>query len=155
MITKKDAQILSHLRNNARKKVTHISNDLEIPVTTIYDKIRAHEKRFVKKHVTLLDFPSLGMHARANLAIRVDKDIKPQLQSFLMQHPNVNSLSKVNFNSDFLAEVVFPNMIHIEDFVDSLEKKFKINNIQVYSIIDDLKKEDFLTKLDHFELLNK
>ena len=155
MITIKDAQILSHLRNNARKKVTHISDALEIPVTTIYDKIRAHEKKFVKKHVTLLDFPSLGMHARANLAIRVDRDIKPQLQTYLMQHPNVNSLSKVNFNADFIAEVVFPNMVLVEDFVDNLEKKFNVNNIQVYSIIDDLKKEDFLTKLEHFELLKQ
>ena len=155
MITIKDAQILSHLRNNARKKVTHISDALEIPVTTIYDKIRAHEKKFVKKHVTLLDFPSLGMHARANLAIRVDRDIKPQLQTYLMQHPNVNSLSKVNFNADFIAEVVIPNMVLVEDFVDNLEKKFNVNNIQVYSIIDDLKKEDFLTKLEHFELLKQ
>ena len=31
MFSKKDAQIISHLRNNARKKVTHISREMKIP----------------------------------------------------------------------------------------------------------------------------
>ena len=44
MFSTKDAQILSFFRDNARKKITHIASETNIPVTTIYDKVRVHEK---------------------------------------------------------------------------------------------------------------
>ncbi|MBS3098033.1 Lrp/AsnC family transcriptional regulator [Candidatus Woesearchaeota archaeon] len=153
MFSKKDAQIISHLRNNARKKITHISKELKIPVTTVYDKVRSHEKRFVKKHATLLDFPKLGLHAKANIAIKVERNSKEELQNFLMKHPNVNSLSKINFGSDFLAEVVFKSIADVENFVEGLERNYSISQIQIFSIIEELKKEEFLTKPEHFELI--
>ena len=152
MFSKKDAQIISHLRNNARKKITHISKELKIPVTTVYDKVRAHEKKFVKKHVTLLDFSKLGLNAKASVAIKVERNSKEELQKFLMGHPNVNSLSKINFGSDFLAEVVFKNIADVENFVESLERNYSISQIQIFSIIEELKKEEFLTKPEHFEV---
>ncbi len=150
MLSKKDVEIISHLRNNARKKITHISKEMKMPVTTIYDRVRVHEKKFIKKHVSLLDFPKLGLHAKANIAIKVDKDSREKLQEFLMDHQNVNSLSRVNFGSDFLAEVVFRDTGEVQNFVENLEENYKISQIQVFNVIDELKKEDFLTKPEHF-----
>src|SRR3989338_597959 len=129
MISKKDAEIISHLRNNARKKITHISKELKIPVTTIYDKVRVHEKKFVKKHVTLLDFSKLGLNAKASVAIKVERNSKEELQKFLMGHPNVNSLSKINFGSDFLAEVVFKDVGDVQNFVENIEENYNIHEI--------------------------
>ena len=153
MISKKDAEIISHLRNNARKKITNISRETNIPVTTIYDKLRVHNKKFVKKHTTLLDFPKIGLHAKAHISIKVDKDSRDALQKFLIEHPNVNSLSKTNFNSDFLAEVVFKDTAGVENFTENLERNYQINEIQVFNIIDELKKEAFLTNPEHYEVL--
>ena len=153
MLSKKDAEIISHLRNNARKKITHISREMKIPVTTIYDKVRAHEKTFVKNHVTFLDFPILVLNAKANIAIKVERSSKEELQKFLMGHPNVNSLSKINFGSDFLAEVDFKSIADVENFVESLERNYSISQIQIFSVIEELKKEEFLTKPEHFELV--
>lgn len=152
MISKKDAEIISHLRNNARKKITNISREMKIPVTTIYDRVKSYEKKFVTRHVSLLDFPKLGLHAKANIAIKVERDSREALQEFLMQHPNVNSLSKVNFGSDFLAEVVFRNTGEVQNFTEKLEKDFQ-SQIQVFNIIDELKKEDFLTRPEHLDVL--
>jgi len=53
MLSKKDAKIISHLRNNARTKITNISRELKIPVTTIYDRVRAHENKFIKKRAKI------------------------------------------------------------------------------------------------------
>ena len=152
MLSKKDAEIISHLRNNARKKITHISREMQIPVTTIYDRVRANENRFVKKHVTLLDFPKLGLHAKAHVAIKVNKDSRETLQKFLMQDPNVNSLSKIDFGQNFLAEVVFSNMSDVQFFIENLEERYKATT-QVFSVIEELKKEEFLTKPEHFDLV--
>lgn len=153
MISEKDAQFISHLRNNARKKITHISREMKIPVTTVYDKLRMHENKFVNKHVTLLDFPKLGLHAKAHVSIKVDKDSRDALQNFLMEHPNVNSLSRIGFDSDFLAEVVFKDSGEVQNFTESLEKKYDVSNVQVFNVINELKKEAFLTKPEHMEVM--
>ena len=153
MITKKDLTIISHLRKDGRKKITDISKEMNIPVTTIYDKVRVHNQKFVNKHVALLDFAKLGLHTKANIAIKCDRDAREDLQKFLFNHPNVNSLSKTNFSSDFLAEVVFKSMGELQNFADSIEKNYRVGNLQIFNTIEELKKEDFLTKEEHFDLV--
>ncbi len=152
MFSNKDAKIIAHLRNNARKKITNISEELNIPVTTIYDKVRVHEKRYIKKHTTLLDFSKLGLHSRANLAIKVGRNAEQKLQEFLMEHPNVNSLSRINFGHNFMAEVVFKDVAQLHNFKEKLEDDYKAES-QVFNIIEELKKEDFLTKPEHENIL--
>ena len=150
MFSRKYAEIISHLRNNARKKITAISRQTKIPVTTIYDKVRVHEKRFVKKHTTLLDFSKLGFLATAHIAIKVEKDSREDLQKFLLEKPNINSLYKTNFGTDFLVEGIFKNTADLQNFKEELEEKFHTKDIQIFNIIEELKKEDFLTKEEHF-----
>ena len=152
MFSKKDAEIISHLRNNARKKITNISKEMKIPVTTIYDKVRAHEKKYIKKHVTLLDFQKLGMYARANLEIKVERSSRNALQKFLVEHPNVNSLSRVDFGSDFLADVVFKDNGELHGFIEDLESHYQ-TQVQIFNVIEELKKEEFLTKPEHFDAI--
>ncbi len=153
-ISTKDAEIISHLRNNARKKITHIAQETNIPVTTIYDKLRVHDKRIVDKHTTLINFSEIGMHARAHIAINVPLEKKSELQEFLTNNSNVNSLYKTSFGSDFLAEVVFRNSGEVENFIEYLEKEYQTENVQSFNIVQDLKKEAFLTDKNHIEVIN-
>ncbi len=152
MFTKKDVEIIPHLRNNARKRITHISKQTQIPVTTIYDRVKGHEKKIFKKHVSLLDFSKLGLSS-AHLAIKVEKDSRENLQKFLLEKANINSLYRTNFSSDFLAECVFKNSAEIQNFVEEIEEKFKIQEIKIFNVIEELKKEEFLTKKEHFDLI--
>ncbi len=153
MISKKDLEIMAYLRKNARTKITSISKQTKIPVTTIYDKVRAQEKRFIKKHVTLLDFPKLGFLANAHIAIKVEKDSRDDLQKFLFEKTNINTLYKTNFGTDFLAEGVFRNVSEIQSFIEDIEERFHTNEIKVFNIVEELKKEEFLSKPEHFDLV--
>lgn len=154
MIPRKDAQILFHLRNNARKKITHISKGMGVPVTTIYDRIRSHQKKgIVKKHVTLLDFSKLGYNTTALIAMRIDREKRSELRDYLSKHPNVNSLYRVDVEHDFLVEMVFENMAKLHDFTDDAQDKFQIEELKIFNVIEELKKEEFLTKPEHFELV--
>jgi len=155
MISKKDAEIISHLRKNAREKITTISGKIDIPVTTIYDKVRAHEKKYIKKHTTLLDFPKIGMHARAHVSIKCDRGSREGLQKFLLEHPNVNSLYKVDFGTDFVAEVVFRNFREVQNFTETLEDGFRVDQIQTFNVIEELKKEEFMTDPEHFKVIEQ
>ncbi len=149
MIREKDLEILSHLRENARKKVTEISKIVKMPVTTIYDRLKSHDKKgIVKKHVALLDFSKLGYHATALVALKVSNQKRNALQDFLSKHHNVNSLYRVNFEHDFLAEVIFEDISKLQEFIDMLGLKFNVENTKVFSIVDEIKKEGFLGKTD-------
>jgi Lrp/AsnC family transcriptional regulator, leucine-responsive regulatory protein len=153
MIPRKDVEIILHLRNNARKRVTEISRDTKIPATTIYDRVRTHEKSgLIKRYAGLLDFDKLGYPVKTHFAIRVDKDSRKELQSFLQEQPNINSLYKIGYGPDFLFEALFRNFTETEEFVEKLGERFDIKEIQNFHVIEELKKEEFLTKPEHFEL---
>jgi Lrp/AsnC family leucine-responsive transcriptional regulator len=150
MITEKDLKIIAHMRNNARRKVTEMSKDVKMPVTTIYDKIRNHEKKgIVKKHVTLVDFTKLGFNTKVMLTLTVNRDKREELKKYLMAHPNVNSLYRIDFGPDFIAEVIFQDVSRLQEFIDHLDVTFNLNEIKTYNISQELKKEEFLTKASH------
>ena len=149
MLKDKDLEILSHLRNNARKKVTDISKKVKMPVTTIYDRLKAHDKKgIVKKHAALLDFSKLGYHATALVALKVASGRREALQDYLSKHPNVNSLYRINLDHDFLAEVIFEDISKLQEFIDMLGLKFRVENPRIFNIINEIHKEKFLANLE-------
>ena len=152
-LTKRDLEIITHLRNNARKKITTIAEETNIPVTTIYDKVRVQGKRYVTKHTSLLNFPALGLLAHAHLAMRVSPSVREKLYTYLMESPNVNSLYRTHFGTDYLAECVFHNAALLLQFTENLERNFRLEDLRVYHVIDTCKKEDFLSKPEHASLL--
>lgn len=152
MISKKDVEILSFLRKNARESIIKISKEIGIPASTIYDRVRVQNRMFVKKHAILLDFPKIGFHSQVLFAVECKKNNKEQLQDYLMNTPNVNSLSKTNFGSDFVIECIFRDFGEAERFKEILEKEYKVQ-INTFNIVEELKKEDFLTDASHYNVL--
>ncbi|MBW3020650.1 Lrp/AsnC family transcriptional regulator [Candidatus Woesearchaeota archaeon] len=142
----KDMKIITQLRNDARMPITSLSRKTSIPVTTIFDRIKTHQKnRLVKKFTSLLNFDQLGYTTRANIALKVNSSDKEALKEHLIKNENVNSISRINNGYDFMIEGIFKQMIDMENFLDSLEKKFDIQDKKSFFIIEDLKKEEFMT----------
>jgi Lrp/AsnC family transcriptional regulator for asnA, asnC and gidA len=147
MITEKDVKILCHLRKDARKKVTEISRTTMMPATTIYDRLKVHRRTgIVKRHTALLDFRKLGYNATAMVALKVSNDHREQLREYLQNHPNINSLYRVNTEHDFLAEVVFENLSKLQEFLDDTASRFQLQNTKVFNIVDEMKKEEFMSR---------
>jgi DNA-binding Lrp family transcriptional regulator len=149
MMNQKDFEILSSLRNDARRKVTVISRKIKVPVTTIYDKMRAQQKKgIVKKHVALLDYSKLGYNSNVLLTLRVEYDKRDALKNYLISHPNVNTLYRTNLNMDFLADVVFEDASKLQEFIDYINYTFQISDYKTFSILQELKKEQFLANVE-------
>ena len=148
MIKKRDLEILTHLRVNARQKLTDISKNTGIPVSTIFDRIRHHEKSVIKKHTSLLDFTKLGYPTRANILLKTKKEQREKLNAFLSSHNNINSAFKINQDFDFMVDCIFPNIKELEYFLEELEEKFNIEKKQVHHVIEDIKLEGFLFSLE-------
>lgn len=150
--TKKDILLMTCLRNNARENLTRMSRSTSIPVSTIFDKLKEFEKGLIKKHTTLIDFKRLGFDIKVNILFRVERSAREELRCFLTKNENVNSLFKVNNGYDFLAEAIFRDMNDMHRFMELLEQ-FNIEAKQEMFILEDLKREGFLSDRIQAEIL--
>jgi DNA-binding Lrp family transcriptional regulator len=148
MLSKKELLILCHLRVNARETLTEISKKTSVPISTIFDKLKLYEGNLIKHHTTLINFAQLGFNTRANIMIKVDRDVRDVVKDYLSRHQNINSVFKINNGFDYMFEAIFVNIKDMEDFMENLDKKYKIENKQVYYIVEDIKKESFMTNPD-------
>ncbi len=137
--------IIRQLRKNARQSLTEISSTTSIPVTTVHDRMKQHEK-WIIKHTSLLDFQHLGYNGRAYIALKADKKCRIELRDFLLKHQNINSVLVVNYGFDLMAEVIFRNIKEVENFTELLSEKFGVLEIKIFHVLDELQKEEFLVK---------
>ncbi len=144
-----DKIIISNLRRNARKNITHIARETNIPVTTIYDRLKKIEKEYILKNLSLLDFDKLGYTFRSNVIVKIG-DNKNELIKYLYEHKNVNSLYLLNFGSKLMLETVFRNINEFDEFVLKLNE-FNVEMLNVSHISEELKKEMFLSDVKHFD----
>ena len=122
----KDLKIISYLRQDARMSLTKMSKQTQIPVSTLFDRLRANEEDLIIKHTSLLDFSKLGFNTRANITFKVDRDHKESLKEFLAKHQSINSVYRINNGFDFMVEGIFKDLRELEGFIDDTEHKFKI-----------------------------
>lgn len=155
MLKKSDILFLTFLRRDARQTLTKISKQTRIPISTLYDKLRQHEKNFVFKHTTLIDFSKLGYNSRAKILLSTLKEERDKLKNFLKEHPSINSLFKINNGYDFLVEGVFENVRELEDFMELLDEKFDLQQKKVFYIIEDLKREEFMANPERIQELTE
>lgn len=148
MSKKKDLIILASLRKNARESLTKMSRRTGIPVSTIFDRLKTNLNNLVKRHTALLNFPELGYSTRMTMTVRVSKDQREKAKEFLLGSNFVNSAYKINNGYDFLIEAVFKGMNEAELFIEHMEEAFKVEEMKVFYIIDELKREEFLTSLE-------
>ena len=147
---RKDLLILSNLRLNARTTLTDISKNTSIPVTTVYDHLKKYEKELIAKNACLLDFRKMGYRSKAKIALRVDNNHR-DLISFLQAHPSVNSVYRLNSdfdaNFDFMVEVICREPKDVDNFMKELSSEFPVTNSIVFNVAEDLKREEFLTRI--------
>jgi len=148
-----DWVVTACLRGNGRVTLTKISKITNIPISTLYDKLRTNNGGIIKRHTCLLDYEKLGFNTRAHISLKIGKEDKLAAKDYLAKHQNINSLLKINNGYDFLVDVVFRHMKELEDFLDDLKARFKVDECHVYYIIDEIKQESFLSNPEHVNLV--
>jgi len=138
----KELKILMLLRRNARISLTDISRKTDIPVSTVFDKIKKIEKKYLLRYTTLLDFNGLGSSIRLNILLEYS-DNKKNLVEFIKENININTAYRINPGSRFYVEGIFRNMIQLNDFFKKLEN-MKVKKIDEHYILEEIKKEGYL-----------
>jgi DNA-binding Lrp family transcriptional regulator len=150
--TKRDILLMTYFRRNARENLTQISRKTHIPVSTIFDKLREFERGLIQKHTTLIDFRRLGFDIRINILFKVEKDSREEFKEFLVYNENVNSIYRINNGYDYMVEAIFRDMSDLQRFTELLDR-FKIEDKKELFVLEDVKRECFLTNETHSRLL--
>jgi DNA-binding Lrp family transcriptional regulator len=146
----KDLLLLTYFRKNAREKLTSIAKKTSIPISTIFDKLKSYKKNVFIKQATIIDFKKLGLNLRINLMLKIHKNNKKDFEKFLQNNLFINNAYKINNGFDYQIELIFHNMDQMQDFTDQLEY-YNILDKQMNFILNDIKREDFLTKENHLK----
>lgn len=141
----KDITIISFLRRNARMSLTKISRRTNIPVSTIFERLKANEGTIIEKHASLLNFEKMGYNTNVNILLKVDREDKNSLREFLLRHPSVNSAYRISNGYDFAVEGVFKQIKDMDDFLEEIESNFRIHSKKYFFIIENIKRETFMS----------
>lgn len=152
-IDKKDLMIMTHLRKNSRATLTEISKKCHSPISTVYEKLKNVKKDIIRKNTCIIDFNKLGFYARAKFVLQANINHKKDLLEYLMRHSNVNSVYKINNGYDFLFEGIFRNMKDLEEFLETLQVKYKARKCETYYIIEESKREEFMSDPESLHLV--
>ena len=144
----KTIELLTFLRQNSREKLTTISRKTHIPISTLFDLLKEMQKTLVKKNTVLVDFSQLGYHTIAHVFLKVHKEDKDKLKSFLQYNSQVNSLYKINSGWDFMIEIIHKNIKDSDRFLENINHNFNIEEKQIHYIVDELKREGFMEKVE-------
>ncbi len=151
-IPNKELLVLSYLRDNARMKLTTLSRKTGIPVSTIFDQMKAPSS-LMTKYTALIDFSKIGFTTRAQIIVKLAKEQREQFREFVLTHKSINSAYRINNGYDYLLEGIFRNLKELEEFLESMEEQYPLKTKQVYYIIDDLKREQFLSDPSYLEMV--
>ncbi len=143
MLSEKDNEIIRHLRGNSRTKIVGLSKKLNLPVTTLYSKLRRYEQKLIKKHTSLVDFTQLGYFKSVYLVLKANASKKQELREYLTQHSSVNSLFRINYGYDYLVECIFRDEKEVTDFLGKLQDDFA-PEVQMLNVIEEIRKEEFM-----------
>ncbi len=141
-----DTLLVSLLRENSRMSLTEMSKVTKIPISTIYQKLKEFNNGLIRKNTALVDFSQMGFTVRARVLLKVKKTGLQQLKEHLLSHKSINELYKINNGYDFMAEFIFGTMKEMEEYLDMLGEKFDVEKEQVFYIVDELRREEFLSK---------
>lgn len=139
----KEREILKRLRHGKRVNVSAIARELKLPISTVADRIKRIDKRYVLKRSSLLDYSTFGYVSNHMLAIKAGQGEKEQMLQFLKQQNCVNSIYHTNSNFSFLVEVVFRDNLEFINWLESTRSMFQadIDSFQILKVED---KEKFI-----------
>jgi Lrp/AsnC family transcriptional regulator for asnA, asnC and gidA len=141
----KDKEIIKHMRKGKRLNISRIARLLNIPISTLSDRIKRIEKKYVIKRSSLLDYAQLGYFAHAKLAIKIEREKRQEFTDFLKEENCVNSIYHINSGFDFFIEVIFKNAIEMKRWIEDSRNRFNLD-MQTFQVLKIEQREGFMSK---------
>ncbi|MBS7655273.1 Lrp/AsnC family transcriptional regulator [Candidatus Bathyarchaeota archaeon] len=154
-LDEKDVKILELLQKNCKLPIKDIAFNLNIPITTVYAKIkRMEELKLIKGYKTILDYGKIGKGTLAFILVSVayrplseetlisQREIAKEISKF----PEVQEVHIISGDWDILIKVRAENVDAIGRFViDKLRTVKGIQKTLTCMVFDSIKEDPSLT----------
>ena len=131
-IDKKDIKIIEYLKEHGRDKISDISNSLQIPRATIFERMeRLRKDGFIKKYTVDLNYEKLGYSVLAYIMIQYNSKSSIDQRSLcvnLSRLENVISASIITGDWDIIILTAQKSMKDLSTFV--LEKLRTMDGVE-------------------------
>ena len=143
-LDRKDTAILEYLENQARDKISLMSDRLGIPRATIFERMERMKKEgIIKKFTIEPDYEKIGMPVLAYIMINFDPKCsidQKTLSERLSRFPNVISVAIISGQWDILVLTRNRNMKELSMFVlDKLRSMEGVERTLSLPIFDKIK----------------
>jgi len=146
-LSAREKKLITHLRNDSREKLTTLSRKINMPVSTIHEKIKKYQGTIINKSTILLNSSQIGFPLKTHTILSVHKDHKAELIDFLNKSMNVNNLFRINNGFDVIFDAYFENINKSEEFFEDLEEAHKVKKRDTFYILEEVKREGFMSNV--------
>ena len=144
-IVEKDKRIIAQLRQDSRASLTCISQRIGVPISTVFDRMKQLRGQAIAKFTCIVDFRRLGLDAHSFAVFRVSKPNREAFSTYLGDHANVNSVYRINHRDGFLVELVFKEIVALEDFIEKTDQLFATRPEHIFDVVDVVNREEVLS----------
>ncbi|MCX6707126.1 MAG: Lrp/AsnC family transcriptional regulator [Candidatus Woesearchaeota archaeon] len=138
-----EKEIIKCLRHGKRVNVSAIAREMKLPVSTVADKIRKIDRKYVIKRSSLLDYPALGYLSHHMLAVKVNGNAKQEFLDCMKEDRSISSIYHTNSNFTFLLEIVCKDSYEFVRWIENIRSKYPVD-ISSFQILKVEDKERFM-----------
>lgn len=139
----KEKEIIKHLRHGKRVNMSAIARELGMPITTVADRIRKIDERYVVKRASLLDYSRMGYSSHHIIAVKLSNEQKQAFLEYMKEQKCVNSIYRTNSGFNFIVEVVFRSNFDFITWIEELKPRFRLE-MSSFQILNTEEKEIFI-----------
>lgn len=150
-LSEKDKLLLERLQTDCRKSLKEIAKEVEMPMSTVHEKIKRFEKTgLIRGYRTLLNEKKLGFGVTAFVMASTkylggEKNFQRQIGEKVASLPHVLETHTVNGEWDLLIKVKFKNVHELGKFVDEKIRTIPgIDKASTVLSVDEIKEDTFL-----------
>ena len=134
-LDEKDLQVLEELKENAKRTTSQISKRINIPITTVHNRIKKLEKLgIIKRYTVEVDYKKLDKPMTAYVMVQViymlpsgvkvmQEDVAKEIKSM----PEVESVELLTGTTDILVKVRVKDVDELNEFI--IRKLRKIEGV--------------------------
>jgi len=142
-----ETEIIRYIRSGKRVNISEIARELKLPISTVSDRIKKIEQRYILKRSSILDYRKIGYLANEVLAIKVDSRHKQDFLNFLKKQNCVNSIYFIDSGFSFLVEIVCKDNFELIGWIEEVKSKFSLEMVS-FQVLKVEEKEKFVPNED-------
>jgi len=144
---KTDKRIIQKLLENARKKNSILARELNMPATTLQERIKKLEERgTIKGYSAILDHKKMGYDVQAFIAVSLNKHESDDIRTFekeVKKVAGVRSCYHMSGRFDYMLHVMVRDLTELGDLVKKgITSLPDFGRCETFLIFSEIESED-------------